>query len=171
MPSSRRGFPLWVHATVVLRGSAGSRLTSATVQDAFARCLAQHAIELRPADTPAWAVGDVFQRQIEQHGAVGERYPPTMPEETRLRDAICQFRVDRLHHLDRVRPDIEPGAGFGMIVARHPLQAGDFDAIEQRQSPRHHAAGDAGADDDAAHQTPPVSCEAITAISPPPSGP
>ena len=66
--------------------------------------------------------------------AVGERYPPVAPRKTRFRDRVGQRRVVRLQRLHGVRPDIEPGAGFGMIVARHPLQAGHFDALEPRQS-------------------------------------
>ena len=57
--------------------------------------LAQHVVKFRPSDAPAGSVGNLLQRQIEQHGPVGERDPPIVPEVTRLGNTIGKLRIDR----------------------------------------------------------------------------
>ena len=142
------------HALRGIGRAARNARDRAVIGDDRAGRLAQHAIEFRPADAPARIVGDLRQRKVEQHRAVGERNAPVSPWEARGVD-LRRPAPDRAHCnactalgpiLSPV-PESEWSSRATRVRGRSPRRP-----ASRAQAPRHDAAGNAGADDHDAHQ-------------------
>ncbi len=175
MPSSRCALPSCVHSIEVLARIGG---IAADVGD-LAAIATRGRRRPRAAPDKAPTSGSASPAR-RRHSPAADR---TARCRRSARSASCarrnwprvmrvrQLRIDRVQRLDGVRADIEPGAGFGMVVARHPLEAGHLDALELRslRAITHPATPAPTMTIRISRQ--PLSCEAMTAIRPPPSGP
>ena len=107
-------------------GGLAHLLNRAAIADqAFGR-LPQHPVKFRPAQAPAVAGRDIFQRQVEQDRSVCERNAPVLPFQRGVVDQPGQFRIGGPQGLDRVRADVQAGAAFPRGRRVRPVPGSGF---------------------------------------------